>query len=270
MNRVVVSLVALVLGGAAAAQQANQRIPVPLSDPSRPPSVHLGLIQGGITVRGTDRKDILIEASTASDTPRDEKPNASGLKRIPQPAALTVDEENNRVRISAGSPDKYYNITIEVPARTNLEISTINDGEISVEGVEGELEIGNVNGGITLTRVAGSVVAHTTNGDVRVALARVTPQKTMAFTTLNGDVDVTFPAATKATLKLRSEQGEILTDFDLKVLPDSSAPKIEDTRQSGGRYRIEVNKLLSATINGGGPDFEMRSFTGNVYVRAAK
>jgi hypothetical protein len=75
---------------------------------------------------------------------------------------------------------------------------------------------------------------------------------------------------TNATLKLRSEQGQILTDFKLTVLPESSVPKIEESRRSAGRYRIEVNKLLSATINGGGPDFEMRSFTGNVYVRAAK
>jgi len=165
-------------------------------------------------------------------------------------------------------PSDTYDLNIEVPLKTNLEISTVNGGEITVEGVDGDLEVGNVNGGITLTRVGGSVVAHTTNGDVKVSLARVTPQKPMAFTTLNGDVDITFPVATRANLKLRSERGEILTDFDLKMTADGSAPKIEDTRQSGGRYRIEVNKVLSATINGGGPDFELRSFTGNIYLRS--
>jgi DUF4097 and DUF4098 domain-containing protein YvlB len=139
---------------------------------------------------------------------------------------------------------------------------------VTVEGVDGELEIGNVNGGITLTRVGGAVVAHTTNGDVKVTLARVAPQKPMAFTTLNGDIDVSVPSATKANLKLRSDQGEIFTDFDLKLLPESTAAKIEDTRKEGGRYRIEINRALAGAINGGGPDFELRSFTGNIYVRS--
>lgn len=95
-------------------------------------------------------------------------------------------------------------------------------------------------------------------------------QMPMAFTTLNGDVDVTFPAATKANLKVRSDQGEIFTDFDFRVLPEGSQPKIEDTRKEGGRCRIEINKALYGAINGGGPEFEMRSFPGSVYVRAAK
>jgi DUF4097 and DUF4098 domain-containing protein YvlB len=272
-----VGLAALVLSGAALAQTAGDRITVPLTDPARPATVHVPLVRGGITIRGTDRKDVLVEARASDDDedgddrrrpPRD-KNGSSGLRRIEQPASLSVEEENNRVRISAGMPNRFYNLTIEVPAKSNLEISTVNGGEITVDGVDGDLEVGNVNGGITLTRVSGSVVAHTTNGDVKVAMTRVTPQKPMAFTTLNGDVDVTFPASTKANLKLRSEQGEILTDFELKTVPDSSMPKIEDTRQSGGRYRIEVNKVLSATMNGGGPDFELRSFTGNIYLRSA-
>jgi DUF4097 and DUF4098 domain-containing protein YvlB len=272
MNRMntVAGLIALALSGAAAAQSTGDRIVVPLTDASRPASLHVPMIQGGIVIRGTDRKDILVETRGPRKDSQVDTPDASGLRRIAQPASLAVEEENNRVRISTGMPDQFYNLTIEVPAKTNLEISTVNGGDISVDGVDGELEIGNVNGGITLTRVSGSVVAHTTNGDVKVALLRVTPQKSMAFTTLNGDIDLTLPVATKANLKLRSERGEILTDFDLKVSADGSVPKIEDTRQSGGRYRIEVNKVLSATINGGGPEVEMRSFTGNIYLRSGK
>jgi DUF4097 and DUF4098 domain-containing protein YvlB len=258
---------ALAVCGVATAQSTADRIVVPLTDPARPATLHVPIIQGGITIRGTDRKDVLIQTHAGGD--EHEGAGAPGLRRIDQPAALTVEEENNRIRVNAGMPNKRYDLVIEVPTKTNLEISTINGGEISVDGVDGDLEVGNVNGGITLTRVSGSVVAHTTNGDVKVALGRITPQRSMAFTTLNGDVDVTFPASTKANLKLRSDQGEILTDFELKVLPDSSVPKIEDTRQNGGRYRIEVNRMLSATINGGGPEFEMRSFTGNIYVRSS-
>jgi len=264
------ALAALAVCSAAAAQGADERGIISLSDPSRPATVHLGLVQGSIAVRGTDRKDVTVEAHADDDGEKSSKAEATGLRRIPQRAPLAVEEENNRVAISAGSPSRFYKFTIEVPAKTNLEVSTVNGGEITVEGVDGELEIGNVNGGITLNKVGGSVVAHTTNGDVHVTLARITPQKPMAFTTLNGDVDVTFPASTKANLKLRSDQGEIFTDFELKVLPESAQAKIEDTRKEGGRYRIEINRALAGAINGGGPEFEFRSFTGNIFVRTQK
>jgi len=79
-------------------------------------------------------------------------------------------------------------------------------------------------------------------------------------------VDVTLPAAVKGNLKLRSDNGEVFTDFDLKASPQSAAT-VEDTRRSGGRYRIEVNKAIYGAVNGGGADFDIRTFNGNIYVR---
>ena len=41
----------------------------------------------------------------------------------------------------------------------------------------------------------------------------------MAFTSLNGIVDVTLPASVKANVKLRSDQGDVFTDFDIQLTP---------------------------------------------------
>jgi DUF4097 and DUF4098 domain-containing protein YvlB len=210
------------------------------------------MIQGGIVIRGTDRKDILVETRGPRKDSQVDTPDASGLRRIAQPASLAVEEENNRVRISTGMPDQFYNLTIEVPAKTNLEISTVNGGDISVDGVDGELEIGNVNGGITLTRVSGSVVAHTTNGDVKVALLRVTPQKSMAFTTLNGDIDLTLPVATKANLKLREW---VLTSSAGELLKVPSAAYVLSGNTLTGDYPLKIQadgplKLKAVTDRG--------------------
>jgi DUF4097 and DUF4098 domain-containing protein YvlB len=128
--------------------------------------------------------------------------------------------------------------------------------------------IDNTNGGITLTGVAGSVVANTTNGHVVATLTRVTAQKAMAFTSFNGRVDVTLPAATRANLKLRSDNNDVFTDFDVQL---GSAPaSVQDTRREGGRFRISVNKSIYGSINGGGPDIELRTYNGNVYLRKGK
>jgi DUF4097 and DUF4098 domain-containing protein YvlB len=128
--------------------------------------------------------------------------------------------------------------------------------------------VSNVNGGITMTGVAGSVHAGTTNGSVRATLTRVTAERAMAFTSLNGTVDVTLPPATRANLRLRSDHGEVYSDFDVQLAP--SAPVVQESRGANSRYRISRNRSVVGAINGGGPEFELRTFNSNVYVRKGK
>jgi hypothetical protein len=115
--------------------------------------------------------------------------------------------------------------------------------------------------------VAGAVVAHSVNGKITATMTRVAPDRQMAFTSLNGGVDVTLPASVKANFKLRSDQGDVFTDFDMQMRPAPAAP---EPRREGGRYRIEVNNAIYGSVNGGGPEYEMRTFHGNVYVRKGR
>lgn len=252
-------------------QASADQVTVPLSDPSRPGLIDVSLVHGSITVRGANRKDVLITARPQTDTDRPSRryePDATGLRRIPQTAGFRITEESNRVKVSADSPNRAITFEIEVPARTNLKLSTVNGGEILVANVDGELTLSNTNGGITLNDVAGSVMAGTTNGNVRATLTGVTAQKEMAFTSLNGTVDVTLPPTTKANLRLRSNNGDVYSDFDVQLAP--SAPVVQDRRSSNGRYRISRNRSIVGTINGGGPEFELRTFNSNVYVRKGR
>ena len=120
-----------------------------------------------------------------------------------------------------------------MPLRTNLELGSVNGGTITVENVEGELEIENVNGAVVLTNVAGSVVANSQNGGVTATLSRVMADKPMAFTSFNGKVDVTLPASIKATLKMRSDNGDIFTDFDVQLQPERLGIAPAPTRNNG-------------------------------------
>lgn len=253
------------LAPVATAQQATpEQIEAPFSDPARIGTLKVGLVTGSITVKASSRRDVLIVAQARSDRPR-RNTESGGLRRLSQVGGFRVEEESNVMTLTTDSPNRAIDFDIQVPARTNLELSTVNGGDIVVEAVDGELEITNVNGSITLNGVSGSVVANTVNGKLIATLRRLTPQKAMAFTALNGNVDVTLPASTRATFKLRSDQGDVFTDFELQVR--STGPAIQDTRRQGGRYQIEVNKAIYGAVNGGGPEFEMRTFNGNVYVR---
>ena len=256
----------------AGAQQPpdSDRVTVPLSDASRPAVIEVSLTQGSITVRGSNRKDVLVTARPDADRPsRRSDPDASGLCRIPQSAGYRISEEANRIKIRSDNPNRAITFEIEAPSRSNLKLSTVNGGEILVEGIDGEIDVSNVNGGIALNNVAGAVNAGTTNGDLRAQLTRVTGAREMSFTSLNGSVDVTLPPATKANLRLRSDHGDVYSDFDVQ-LAQASAPTVQETRSSNGRYRINRNRTIVGAINGGGPEFELRTFNSNVYVRKGK
>src|SRR5689334_3645933 len=112
-----------------------QRVTVPLSDPARPGTLHVNLIQGSIIVRGSNRKDVLVEVRPRvragadadeddhdddDDDAEDKSPQSAGLRQIAQPLAFTVEEENNRVEVSSSDPRRASDMVIEVPARIDL------------------------------------------------------------------------------------------------------------------------------------------------------
>src|SRR5262249_46313670 len=145
------------------------------------------------TVRGTNRKDVAVTARP--DGEQNERRNrryeadTTGMHRIPQSAGFKNTEEANRVEVSAASPNRYMSFEIEAPQHSNLKLSTVNGGEIVVENIDGEIDVSNTNGGITLNGISGSVNAGTTNGSVKASMTRVTAQKQMSFTSLNGAID---------------------------------------------------------------------------------
>ena len=269
--------------------QPAQQLTVPLSDPSRPVTLNVNLMWGGLTIRGSNRKDVLIQAQNAERRGRGVyiengggvivlgrgrgrgqgtgDTDTTGLRRLTQPGGFSIEENANQITLSSGSNNRGVDFTIEMPSRANLKLSALNEGPIVVENIDGDIEVNNMNESITLTNVGGSVVANAHNGKLKVVMTRIAPDRPMAFTTFNGPVDVTLPSTLKANLKLRSDHGEIFTDFDVQVRPTAaSAPNL---RGPDGRIHIDVNQSIQGTVNGGGPEFELRSFNGNIYVRKA-
>jgi DUF4097 and DUF4098 domain-containing protein YvlB len=250
------------------AQAQENRFTVPITDPSRPVTLRAHLLNGSITVKAGAVKDVIVEARTRGESNRDESARTeNGMKRIPMTSTgLNIEAENNQVRISTDSFQRTVDLTLTVPVKTSLSLKTVNDGNIVVNGVDGEMDIDDVNGSVTLNHVSGSVVAHALNGKVLASLSRVDP-KPMAFSSMNGDIDVTLPADTKATLNMRTDNGEVYSDFDVQLQTTAPQQTIEDNRNEGGKYRVKIDKNVRGTINGGGPEIQLKDFNGNIYIR---
>ena len=248
-------------------QAGGDRIPVTLSDPSRPARVKVSLVNGGITVKAYEGKEVVVEARVRN---RESSRNEGGPKRLTiSSTGLSVEEENNDVNINTDSYMHAIDVTVSVPVHTSLKLRAVNDGDIVVTGVDGELDVDDVNGSVTLNNIAGSAVAHALNGHLYATFVKVDPQKAMAFSSLNGDIDVTFPADLKANVSIRSDQGDVFSDFDVQLKAASSQPVVEDGRGHGGKYRVKIDKTIHGTINGGGPEIQFRNFQGKIYIRKA-
>jgi DUF4097 and DUF4098 domain-containing protein YvlB len=262
---------------------SGERVVVPFSDPGKPGLIKADMINGGITVKGYDGKEVIVEAKPRGHVIGDDKDEMegdgedenpdkhAGMKRLlASGGGLDVEESKNVMEISIPSWKADFDLTIQVPVNTSLELHTVNGGDIRVENINGDIEVANVNGGIILSRIGGSAVAQTVNGDVKANFNRLDGKNPLSLITLNGDIDITLPATAKADLKLKIDnEGEIYSDFEL-ALQNKTEKTIEDKRGHGGHYRVKIDKTMFGSINGGGQEITLKTFNGDILLRKAK
>lgn len=270
-----------------AQDEVNEQIAIPLTKPGEPGRLEVDQINGNITVIAYDGSEVVIQATTGTEYKRqcddcdevrvqedlknkNKNKNGSesappGMKRIAtNPLELRASEENNRVQVETESWQRRVHLEIRVPKNFDLELNTVH-GEIRVTGVNGSMDIAAVNGGIELNGIAGSVVSNTVNGGITAIMTEISSGEPMSFVTLNGSVDVTLPADVKATAKMRSERGEIYSDFEMAM--ERSKP---DVRKSSNEYEVSINSWVYGKINGGGPEYTFKNMHGNIVVRKGK
>jgi DUF4097 and DUF4098 domain-containing protein YvlB len=155
-------------------------------------------------------------------------------------------------------------VTIKVPKNFDLQINTSNGGDVSIENIEGNLEIENTTGSIEAKGISGSAVLNTFNGSIKIEFDKVDSGKAMSFSTMMGDIEVKLPSTAKATMKMKTDAGEIFTDFEMKVLQNN--PKI-DKENRGGTYKVSITKWIYGEINGGGQEYTFQSMNGSFFIR---
>jgi DUF4097 and DUF4098 domain-containing protein YvlB len=210
-------------------------------------------------VRTHAGKDVIVETGHGAKQQAPEE--ARGMRRLNLPSrGLEVEEQDNVIQVrfrSAADQD----VLITVPPDTSLSLKSTN-GSVEAEGVRGEVDADSHNGRVTLTNISGTVVAHSLNGQSKVVLDRVDPGKPLSFSTLNGSIDVTLPADTKANVKFKADRGEVYSDFDIALAPSQAV-----SEKSDGRFRVRIDRTIQGTINGGGVEMAFYTLNGKIYLR---
>jgi len=304
-----VFLAAGVLAGRAdgAPAAAPEKVSVPLSSPDKPCSIVVDVYLGSITVKGTQGREVVVEAVgrdqvlkptrdretgvrfepeikeaireaarerrevVRKEQEKDEAKKA-GLKKLSLPTGLGLEirEENNRVRIEADSMKRAVDLTLLVPVNSSLKLECYAGGDIVVENVNGEFDIENYAGSVYLSGVSGAAVVESYGGEIKADFRQVSADKPMSFSTYARDIDITLPANVKASVRIKTENGEVYSDFDVALDKTPSQMKVEDSRKEGGRYKVTFDNSIRGAISGGGPEYAFNSYYGNIYIRKTK
>ncbi len=244
--------------------------------------LYLHNINGNVSVEGYDGEVVLIsyDKEIKADTQRD-------LERAKEEVEFVVEEEGDRIFIYLDAPfinvkkgnhgisynirnwdDDYnftFDITVQVPPNTNLDVSTINSGKLLVENTRGKwLDASNVNGRVDLLNVTGVTDANTVNGDITASYAE-SPNENSSYETINGTIEVLYPNNLSADITFKSMHGDLYTDFENVQRLEARVESDTDSKRGKTTYRID--KFAPLRIGDGGPTFSFEVLNGSVYIK---
>ncbi len=181
------------------------------------------------------------------------------IKEKEDPLECSWDWNRNSKRL-----DYKYSLDykIKVPEGISVKVSTVNNGDVTVTNVGGELYAGNVNGSVYLEGVSDNVKAKTVNGKLNISMNKM-PSEFASFDTVNGDITLELPAKNDGTFNFLTRWGKVYADidFDSKV-----APKMQKVSNGGGtKYKIANSNGYQ--IGNGGPSLDFETLNGDIRIK---
>lgn len=203
-----------------------------------------GGANGGVAFYGSDRRDVKIVARVQASA--DDDATASAIAK-----QILVIVDGGRIHSegpsTGGRASWSVSYDVYVPRSSNLEATTENGG-ISADQIQGEMNLEATNGGIHLSDVAGNVRARTTNGGVTASLSGTTWQgRGLDLQTTNGGATLYVPRGYNAQLETGTTNGGMHVDFPITV-------------------RGSLNRHISTQLGSGGPVVRVVTTNGGVHI----
>jgi hypothetical protein len=150
---------------------------------------------------------------------------------------------------------------LQVPRNIEVRLKTVNSGHVRVQDVTGNFSVHNVNGGIEMQNVAGSGVAKTVNGPVRVTF-RENPREKSDFATINGNVDLYFVRGLAGDFRFKTMNGAVYSDFEMTSLPAQPA----SAERRGTKFVFRSDRFTGGRVGSGGPEIKAENLNGDIRV----
>jgi len=270
------------------AETRTQTQKIAFSNPQQPGTLIIQSGRGNVTVAGYSGREVVVDVTTTNENAlpaEDEK--AKGMRRITGSSfGITKNTDENSIVITpakSGTTD----MTIKVPAGTSLKIGEMSymgtgvvttnvrtrnrtmiaepffgtygfrggtgyNGNISVEGVTGDMEIATQEGDVVLRGVSGGMTVNTNDGDITAVFSKVPVRPAeasggnpIALSATHGDIDITVPASVRATITAKNVEGDIYTDHDMEI--------VATVQEKSGRGRPAATAITVTPKSPGAP-----------------
>ncbi len=211
-------------------------------------TLRLNNFSGKVTVTGSDRADVSIEAVRHGT--RDQ------LERI----RLDVRSDASTVHIDANKRDRSWfdwgrsnvvetDFEIRVPRRTNLDL-TLFSASLDVRGVDGSHKVQTFSSGAKLDDVNGSIRAKSFSGAIEIRATAWADNQTIDVETFSGAVELRVPESARGRVQFESFSGNLHSALPLTV-EGSRRRRISGQLGTGGAAdggRISV-KTFSGSVS---------------------
>ena len=287
MKRIVIATMALLVSSAQLVIAQSKSISEQLSllPPSATGTLVVANISGDVSVESYDGSNIEITYTKTVDG----NSNAivtRGLEEIEvkhetysDTIVVFIDHPcaGKKQRQSSGQIWKYYwgdcewnpeyshdiDFKVKVPRNLGVRISTINNGDVTVSGIRGDVDAENINGHVTLNDVGGGKLrASTINGNVDIKCPDM-PTTDSRIYTLNGDINAWFPESLSADMTFETFNGDFFTDFDPELISITAKEAVHNKK--GISYKIGGYPKMR--LGNGAIHLDIETFNGDAYIK---
>lgn len=233
---------ALVWGGEAkVTEELHQSYPLTATG-----RVSLDNVNGNVRITTWDRAEVKLDAVKRAKSEAD-------LKAV----EIVIDAKPDRVRVETKHPRQTgwfgrkgnstsVEYTLTVPRSARLDkIGNVN-GNIELEGVDGDVNASTVNGRLSARKIGGRADLSSVNGGVNASFSPAGSIKAAKLDSVNGSIDLSLPDKASAQIKASTVNGGIKSDFDLSVKKHFPGGQNLDAKLGEGGAVIKAS-----TVNGG-------------------
>lgn len=216
--------------------------------------VVLDNVSGSVEVAGYSGRDVVVEIG----------------KWIRAESAGKLEAARREVKLEASESAGVLKLLVDGPFRCDCNSWGMRRNGYRVTydfklrmPADAAFDIRTVNGPLTMEGIAGAGKATTVNGAVRVIFAN-NPPGPVALETVNGNVDVTLRPGLSADLRMKTMNGGMYTDFEVKPLPAEGAR----TERRDGKFIYRMQDAARVRAGAGGPELSLKTLNGDIFVRS--
>jgi hypothetical protein len=157
---------------------------------------------------------------------------------------------------------KTVDFDIKIPSGFSLKLKSLDNGNVDVFNISGEIEISNSNGSISLGNISGAAVLSSVYGNITASFREVKPGSLMIFTSFEGSINLTVPETLNSNVRMKTDKGDVVSDFAIQPL------KRQPATLPGGNDAVSSSEgWVTGSINKGGAELLLRSYSGNITLK---